>query len=410
MDERQKKFISAVVSRQTPENKPVLEAVLKAYVMNEGILDKVKTAGHAVAGKVLDGAGKAIDMAGKAVNSAKKAVDPTPESVPQKKEIPDYAALRRAAMFEKDCWDRDFVRFEQNCEMVKYYLSTYGIRDFNAIICSPDFKKAVVFGKQLDNMRMNPLIVAEKRRQTMHECLDLLNTGDNRVLIEGILMDFDETETVSVDLPPVFESREDNLGSFKEAMAGIANFIRRHGVYPWNKFLSENRMLLSRAHRFDKVEYPKEKERPDSLMAADILSAYSAGSSDTDTGEKPVLHEAADTVQNKREYRVGDMLVSMYPSLHKAGIRYVQVEVPRNGIARNEWSAPIPPDLSADSIRKAVRYVYRRIVAMAMWNAANDQDLLPSDRMSLAKYAADEDTLMSSLDFDQMSADARAMT
>lgn len=273
MEERQKKFISAVVSRQTPENRPVLETVLKAYVLNEGILDQVKKAGHRVAGKVLDRAGKAVEQ-------AKKAIEPDNVEAPEKKDIPDYAALRRAAMFEKDCWDRDYARFEQNCELVKYYLANYGIRDFNSIICSDSFKKAVAFGRQLDGMRMNPLIAEDRRRQNMQECLDMLNTGDNRILMEGIIMDFDESEHVQVDLPPVFESREDNLGAFKEAMAGIANFIRRHGFYPWAKFLRENRLLLSRAHRFDKTEYPAYRERPDALMAADIVRAYSAGSSE----------------------------------------------------------------------------------------------------------------------------------
>jgi hypothetical protein len=95
------------------------------------------------------------------------------------------------------------------------------------------------------------------------------------------MSDFDESETVTVGPVPMFEAREDNIGAFREAMAGIANFIRRHGYYPWGKFLKENQMLLARAHRFDQTEYPEAPERPCGKLAADIVKAYSSGSSES---------------------------------------------------------------------------------------------------------------------------------
>ncbi len=269
LNERQKKFIGAVLARKTDDNKPILEAVLKSYAINEGIVDFAKKF-----------AGKTKAAAGKALNKAKDATSVEMEPIPEKKSIPDYAALRRAMMFEADCWDRDLTKFYQNCELVQYYLSNYGIRDFNAIVGSEAFKKAVEAGKTLDKMRVNPLAKDDARRRNMHECLERFYEGDARVLIEGIMSDFDESETVTIGLVPMFEAREDNIGSFREAMAGIANFIRRHGYYPWGKFLKENQMLLARAHRFDQTEYPEAPERPCGKLAADIIKAYSSGSSE----------------------------------------------------------------------------------------------------------------------------------
>lgn len=266
LNERQKKFIGAVLSRKTEKNTPILEAVLKSYAINEGIVDFAKKF-----------AGKTKAAAGKALNKAKEATSVDMGTIPEKKSIPDYAALRKAMMFEPDCWDRDLARFYQNCELVQYYLSNYGIRDFNAIAGSDAFRKAVEAGKTLDKMRVNPLAKEDARRRNMHECLQRFYEGDNRVLIEGIMSDFDESETVTIGLVPMFEAREDNIGAFREAMAGIANFIRRHGYYPWSKFLRENQMLLARANRFDQTEYPEEPERPSAKMAADIVKAYSAG-------------------------------------------------------------------------------------------------------------------------------------
>ena len=280
LNERQKKFIGAVLARKTDGNKPILEAVLKSYAINEGIVDFAKK----FAGKTKDAAGKAIsktkDAAGKALSKAKEATSVDMGTIPEKRSIPDYAALRKAMMFEPDCWDRDLTKFYQNCELVQYYLSNYGIRDFNAIVGSDAFKKAVEAGKTLDKMRVNPLARDDARRRNMHECLERFYEGDTRVLIEGIMSDFDESETVTIGLVPMFEAREDNIGAFREAMAGIANFIRRHGYYPWGKFLKENQMLLSRAHRFDQTEYPEAPERPTPKMAADVRKAYIAGCTD----------------------------------------------------------------------------------------------------------------------------------
>ena len=271
MEERQRKFIESVLSRRTPENSPLLETVMRAYVMNEGLMDKVKGFGGKVAEKAREVAGK---TAGKARPEAGIPKEPVK---PREPGHLDYATLRRAVIFEKDCWDRDLQKFYMNCEMVKYYLSNYGIRDFNEIVRSDSFKKAVEAGRQIDAMRPNPLLKDEQRRVRMHECLQMLNWGSDRVLMEGIMLDFDESEHIEVNFHPMFEARGDVIGDFKESMAGIANFIRRHGYYPWAKFLQDNRFLLSRAHSFDKQEYPENQETINPRMAADIASAFHSG-------------------------------------------------------------------------------------------------------------------------------------
>jgi len=271
MEERQRKFIESVLSRRTPENSPLLETVMRAYVMNEGLMDKVKGFGGKVAEKAREVAGK---TAGKTRPEAGIPKEPVK---PREPGHLDYATLRRAIIFEKDCWDRDLQKFYMNCEMVKYYLSNYGIRDFNEIVRSDSFKKAVEAGRQIDAMRPNPLLKDEQRRVRMHECLQMLNWGSDRVLMEGIMLDFDESEHVEVNFHPMLEARGDVIGDFKESMAGIANFIRRHGYYPWAKFLQDNRFLLSRAHSFDKQEYPENQEPINPRMAADIASAFHSG-------------------------------------------------------------------------------------------------------------------------------------
>lgn len=282
MEERQRKFIESVLSRRTPENSPLLETVMRAYVLNEGLMDRFKDISGKLAGKTREVAGKtakkAREVAGKAAEKTKKMAELPPEPAPEQKKVPvDYASLRRAVIFEKDCWDRDLQKFYMNCEMVKYYLSNYGIRDFNEIVRSDSFKKAVEAGRQIDAMRPNPLLKDEQRRVRMHECLQMLNWGSDRVLMEGIMLDFDESEHIEVNFHPMFEARGDVIGDFKESMAGIANFIRRHGYYPWAKFLQDNRFLLSRAHSFDKQEYPENQEPINPRMAADIASAFHSG-------------------------------------------------------------------------------------------------------------------------------------
>ena len=273
MEERQQVFIECVRNRLTESNKPLIDTVLKAYALNEGLVDTAKELGRSAARKVASAAGKVAD---KAIELGK--VDmATPGESPVKV---DYPALRRAMIFEKDCWERDYAKFEQFCDFLVYFISNYGMRDFNAATRSDSFRQAMAMGAQLDKMRMNPLIAARCRQRSFNEALDAL-AGEDRVLIEGIRADFTESETVFERIPLV-ESREDNLAEFRNAIAGIANFIRRHGLYPWTEFLRENRMLLARASRFDpKDEYAKDPNPvPGPSMAADIMRAYHSGSSD----------------------------------------------------------------------------------------------------------------------------------
>ena len=270
MEEKQAKFLECIRKRTTADNRPLMETVAKVYAINEGLVDigrKAAGAAGRIAGKV---AGKLAEDPAKVQDSG----DGKPV---------DYPALRRAMLFEKDCWDRDLNRFYQQCELVKYDVSNYGIRDFNEIAHSDYFKEALKFGEQLDLMRKNPLIESTVRMLKFKSGLKPLARGTDRAIMEALWADYRMCEGCTVELPAVFESREDNFLEFRNAMAGIANFIRRHGAYPWRKFLYENWLLLSRAGRLDRDEDEyKDSGCPGPSMAADILRAYSSGSSESE--------------------------------------------------------------------------------------------------------------------------------
>ena len=269
MEDRQLKFLECIRKRTTEENRPLMETVAKVYAINEGLVDIGRKA-----------AGTAGRIAGKVAGKLRE--DPAKVPVPGEDKTVDYPALRRAMLFEKACWDRDLNRFYQQCELVKYYVSNYGIRDFNEIVHSDYFKEALDIGEQLDLMRKNPLIESTVRMMKFKSGLKPLARGTDRAIMEALWADYRMCEGCTVELPAVFESREDNYLEFKNAMAGIANFIRRHGVYPWRKFRYENRILLSRANRFDKEDNSyKDSGCPGPSMAADIMRAYSSGSTES---------------------------------------------------------------------------------------------------------------------------------
>ena len=47
-------------------------------------------------------------------------------------------------------------------------------------------------------------------------------------LLEAVIHDFYESECQTFEVP-LMEGMEDNLATFRNAMAGIENFIRKHG-------------------------------------------------------------------------------------------------------------------------------------------------------------------------------------
>ena len=149
MNRRQQIFVESILRRDNPNDRPFLEAVLKSYVINEGILDKGKKIAGVVAGKVRSKVG---EVAGKVADAMK---EPALQPVPEKKANPDYVAIYRAIKFEPDCWERDYNRLLQNCEVVKYFVATYGRQEYNRIVFGDSFKEAVRIGRQIDSIRKN---------------------------------------------------------------------------------------------------------------------------------------------------------------------------------------------------------------------------------------------------------------
>lgn len=233
MNDRQRKFVSRVVSRQTPENRSLLETVVKAYVITEGIGGFARRARRkaAVASK---------RMANSLVGDSTRIEMP---SVPASKPPSDYVALAKARMFEDDSWEADYAKFLENCEAIKYFIDKFGEYELNTLTNTPAFKEALSFGKELDQTRVNPLKKIKENSKAMHECLDMLYWGDNRQLLESIYLDLSESMSVEIGNHPIFEARDaETTEMFKDALAGVAEFIRRHGAYPWTEWLKENHL------------------------------------------------------------------------------------------------------------------------------------------------------------------------
>lgn len=283
MNRRQQIFVESVLKRDNPEDHAFLEAVLKSYVINEGILDRRKELlekGKKIAGDVAGKVRRKVgEVAGKVADAMK---EPALQPVPEKKVNPDYVAIYRAIKFEPDCWERDYNRFLQNCEVVKYFVATYGRQEYNRIVFGDSFKEAVRIGRQIDSIRKNPAIAEESRRFAFGECIGRFAGDVREELLEAVMHDFYESECESFEVP-LMEGMEDNLQSFRNAMAGIETFIRKHGVYPWQKFLTENHMLFARASRSDRADYGKkpESQMPSPSMAAEIMKAYQSGSAES---------------------------------------------------------------------------------------------------------------------------------
>lgn len=275
MNRRQQIFVESVLKRDNPNDHPFLEAVLKSYVINEGILDRGKKIAGEVAGKVRSKVG---EVAGKVADAMNPQV---PHAFQEKKANPDYVAIYRAVKFEPDCWERDYNRFLQNCEVVKYFVSSYGRQEYNKIVFGDSFKEAIRIGRQIDSIRKNPAIAEEARKLAFGECLQKYAGDVRKELLEAVIHDFYESECQTFEVP-LMEGMEDNLATFRNAMAGIENFIRKHGVYPWQKFLTENHMLFARASRSDRDDYGKApaKSLPTPSMAAEIMKAYQSGTSE----------------------------------------------------------------------------------------------------------------------------------
>lgn len=216
LNARQKQFIHSVVSRNNGENRPILEAIVKSYILNEGLYPPatpgIPTRSH-----------KAL------MESAEKELSPE---------------LKKTITFEPDCWEKDYRVFCESCEAVKEYAMMYGLDELRRIASSDAFLESAARGNKLDSVRLNPLQRAESRRENMKKCLEMLNRGEDRALIEGIILDFDYSEHPEPICAPIIETGEAGVKALEEAMGIIGRFMERHGSYPFAKFLMDNNIAI----------------------------------------------------------------------------------------------------------------------------------------------------------------------
>jgi hypothetical protein len=78
----------------------------------------------------------------------------------------------------------------------------------------------------------------------MKKCLEMLNRGEDRALIEGIILDFDDSEHPEPKCAPIMETGEAGVKALEEAMGIIGRFMERHGSYPFAKFLMDNNITI----------------------------------------------------------------------------------------------------------------------------------------------------------------------
>ena len=216
LNARQKQFIHSVVSRNDGYNRPVLEAIVKTYIINEGLYPPAAPGNPIRSNKVL-------------MESAEKKLSPE---------------LKKTITFEPDCWEKDYRVFCESCETVKEYALMYGLDDLRRIVSSDAFLESADRGNKLDLLRINPLQKEESRRENMKKCLEMLNRGEDRALIEGIILDFDDSEHPEPRYAPIMESGEAGVKALEEAMGIIGRFMERHGSYPFAKFLMDNNIAI----------------------------------------------------------------------------------------------------------------------------------------------------------------------
>ena len=78
----------------------------------------------------------------------------------------------------------------------------------------------------------------------MKKCLGMLNRGEDRALIEGIILDFDASEHPEPGCAPIMETSEAGVKVLEEAMGIIGRFMERHGSYPFANFLTSNKITI----------------------------------------------------------------------------------------------------------------------------------------------------------------------
>ena len=283
MDYRQQQFISHVVKMANGDNRALLEAVVKGYIVNEGITDWAKKGLNAMANGAKSLKSKVfgdkvtptkINVYENRPTAAPKKFDPN-NLTPEQQE-----AKQKLIIIDQRTWAHDYQRFLQAQDDVTYFLNNYGNREFNQIRGSEEFKKAERRGKLMDTyIRPNPLKTSDGRQMAFRAFMDSIMTVTNKTLVESIMEIYNITESVTTVIPlALMESsnRDYAVSQLKEDMAAIQTFISRHGTYPWEKYIQSKEFKDAFAMSAKNNPSLERPSQIDPSMVKTVKGAYNA--------------------------------------------------------------------------------------------------------------------------------------
>lgn len=261
MDNKQTHFVNFVKSMTTAENKPVMESVLKAYVITEGnMLPSVKN--FARAAKV--NTKRVGRQAYRKLSNTYGRIMHDPTKLP---EVPRELAkptdtTRDAVLSDNVSLHRDLPKFQEACNTLLILIKSYGNKVFNLFQNSPTFQSAIKDGEQLDRAReelgqnydfQNMMV----KQMQFVSFLESIAAKVNPALIDSIYKGYFVTEAnYGVDTRFLFETTAEDFEyedddtrasdekrrramgeeEIRNAMCVVCNFIRHHGLTAWNYF------------------------------------------------------------------------------------------------------------------------------------------------------------------------------
>lgn len=276
MTPKQKAFIESVVSLNTGNNRPALEAALKLYVINEGVedfLDYMSAKRSERNGRIFDDAerigaatAETIDRlgsgaarigrrigrrVGSAVGRVGRAIKADPGELAVPEESYDVSKAYDAVESERflHTWDHAYQRLLQACDFIGYFLKNYGSAEIIQYINTPDFKASLALGDEIDRLRPSPMYKDTERVRTYIDLVESMRTADNSTTVDAILNLFEASETVTTILPLTESAAGHNIMILKNELAVVQNFNSAHGSAPWRRWYTEHRMDFAMGSR-----------------------------------------------------------------------------------------------------------------------------------------------------------------
>lgn len=227
-------------AKTKPEFTPALKCIAKCYIVNEGLMDGVKSFYH-----------KAKDFV--TADPAKEDIQQPAASV-QKLSDTD----RRLLAEDRSTFSQDFQGFKTHLNELLTYIRKYGDNELVQFVMSPEFKRAEKRGRYIDNISRNAprtesLETANAFIDSMYSMMGMLpqyegiikETLKSYIAVESTLGDpvttvIDPTWTTLTEMVHTAdwenEKKVDTNRLYSETLPGITAFIFKHGYYAWDAF------------------------------------------------------------------------------------------------------------------------------------------------------------------------------